>query len=38
MLFFFFGGGFGPSIQARRACSTVEHAAEAYPVEAQHAT
>lgn len=37
MLFLFFGGGFGPSMHSRSACSTPEHADEAYPVEAQHA-
>lgn len=32
-----FGGGFGASMQARRASSTVLHALPVWPAEAQHA-
>lgn len=37
MLFLLLGGGLGPSMQPRRACSTAAHAEEACPAEAQHA-
>lgn len=37
MLFFFLGGGCGPSMHCRSADSTPAHVEEAKPVEAQHA-